>query len=813
VIVCILGWQSRSVFADEVAPSSVVISEVMWMGSDLSTSDEWVEVACVGPSDCSVAGWSLTSLKSTGEEGAIMVFAEGASIALGEAKVISHYAASSSRLQAEPWLTTSAMSLPNTKLLLQLRDATGTVRDEVDDGVGNPFAGANPSGGAKASMERIDLSLPGNLLSNWRTATESTGFDPGPEIFGTPGFIFVPQSSSSFSSLSSSESSSSSSSEASSSCSASSQESTSSSSEESSVSSVSSISSSSESSSSSSSEASSLCSSLKESSASSISSSSETSSISSSSSSEASSISSISSASFVSFSESSSSSSTSSASSVSFVLITEVLANPVGADTDEWIEVGNLGLESVDIAGWKLDDGNSIAVFTIPPRSDSAFLLAPGEHVAFRKSVTGLPLDNTGEKISLTDGTTLIDAWSYLETAEGVSYGRDLSAPSDFRPFCVPTEGRPNAVLPLEARIVIQSAGDAAVGAHAVTGTDHISLNLTAEAAGSLASATCLFDFADDTTVQSCNPSSHTFETPGTYPVRLTVRDYCGGFSVQTLTVIVEPEPEEEERESSSSSRKSSSSSHTSSVSVSSISSASSVSFISSVSSASSVVLVSMALPMFVERGITLNEVQMTGAEWIEFFNPTDHEISLAGWTLDDVRDGGSKPWTFPADSAAVGAGEYFVLPVSVTTLKLNDGGDEVWLIAPDGSVSEHVTVPQCKTGTSFSLVDGIWCPSPITPGAENFCLSASARSTASGKKTTAKNSSPLTVKYVTETSPVAESGALVSDVPEELADLVVTGEEEVPEQETSVPLVAEMSVTVLLGTAGAGLFFALRRS
>ncbi|MDD4628894.1 MAG: lamin tail domain-containing protein [Candidatus Peribacteraceae bacterium] len=807
VILCILGWQSRTVFA-QTGCARAVISEVMWMGSDIGTSDEWVEIACAGTDACDLSGWTITSLKGTGEEAVLFTFPETSILASDRAAIIGNFSLAASRLSVDPWFTTSAMSLPNTKLLLKLRDTTGIVRDEADDGVGNPFAGANPSGGAKASMERIDLLAPGNQSSGWRTATESLGFKPGPAIFGTPGFIIF-NAASSFASSASSESSASSDS--------SSQESSNVSSEISSVSSESSASSassvSSGSSESSASSVSSASSASSESSASSVSSESSESSCSSSQESssvsgEASSVSSESSASSV-----SSGSSASSVSSVSSVLITEVLANPAGADTDEWIEIANPGAENVNIAGWKLDDGNSAAVYTIPPRSGGVFLLAPGEYVSFRKSVTGLPLDNTGERVSLMSGATLIDAWSYPETAEEVSYGRDPASPSQSRAFCVPTPDRPNIVLPPAARIVIQSASDADAGASAVTATDHLSLNLTAEAgAGSLASAECIFDFGDDTVLSGCNPPSHSFDEPGTYRVRLTVRDFCGSVDVRTLTVNIVPEEQEEAQKSSSSSRESSASSQTSHTSASSVSSA------SSFSSSSSVVLVSLAVPMSVERGVILSEVQMTGAEWIEFFNPADQEISLAGWTLDDVRDGGSKPWAFPQD-IAVGAGEYFVLPASATTLKLNDDGDEVRLVAPDGSSSEHVSVPPLKTGISFSRTDGAWCLSDETPGEENRCRNPAApksKSASSASKKTSgakKISSVFRTRYVAEISSEAESGTLVSDVPEGLESLVVTGEEGVSGESSSFPLLVEMTITGVLGAGGVILFFALRGS
>lgn len=171
------------------------------MGSDQSTADEWVEV--VGVDDggtvfpLSLSGWTLTSLGTDGTEKTLVRFGD-IMIEAGEYHIISNYPAVQSRLATDPVLTTTAMTFPNTKLLLRLRDASGAIIDEVDDGVGVPFAGANPSGtGAKASMERIDLLAPGTVKENWQTAIGILGFDPGVPIFGTPGFPRTVASSSS----------------------------------------------------------------------------------------------------------------------------------------------------------------------------------------------------------------------------------------------------------------------------------------------------------------------------------------------------------------------------------------------------------------------------------------------------------------------------------------------------------------------------------------------------------------------------------------------------------------------------------------
>ncbi len=169
-----------------------VISEVMWMGSDQSTADEWLEIANPEAEDIDLSGWTITSVNSSGKEVISFRFATGAVIAAGEYLVIASKSAANSRLLAESFGVSSTLSLPNTKLLLRLRNAENTLIDEVDDGAGAPFAGDNPSGGGpKASMERLDVLAPGTLKENWVTSTLSVGFDDGSPIFGTPGFSFA----------------------------------------------------------------------------------------------------------------------------------------------------------------------------------------------------------------------------------------------------------------------------------------------------------------------------------------------------------------------------------------------------------------------------------------------------------------------------------------------------------------------------------------------------------------------------------------------------------------------------------------------
>ncbi len=165
----------------------VVINEVMWMGSDLSTADEWIELYNPDHVEIDLSGYTITSLKSTGQESVMVTFPSGSVIAPNEYIILSNKDQHSSRLAIDPFLVTTSISLPNTKLLIKLFDQSSLLIDTVDDAVGNPFAGLNPSGGVKASMERIDPLGSGIDASNWSSAIEIINMDGGANVLATPG--------------------------------------------------------------------------------------------------------------------------------------------------------------------------------------------------------------------------------------------------------------------------------------------------------------------------------------------------------------------------------------------------------------------------------------------------------------------------------------------------------------------------------------------------------------------------------------------------------------------------------------------------
>lgn len=107
--------------------------------------------------------------------------------------------------------------------------------------------------------------------------------------------------------------------------------------------------------------------------------------------------------------------------------------------------------------------------------------------------------------------------------------------------------------------------------------------------------------------------------------------------------------------------------------------------------------------------------------EWIELYNEAAHPIDLSSYQLDDIADGGSNPYTFPAGTT-IDAVSYLVIEKSQHNIALNDSGDVVRLLGPDGYQIE--TTPdwgRAKSGQSFANINGTWqWTTVVTKGAAN---------------------------------------------------------------------------------------------
>jgi len=118
---------------------------------------------------------------------------------------------------------------------------------------------------------------------------------------------------------------------------------------------------------------------------------------------------------------------------------------------------------------------------------------------------------------------------------------------------------------------------------------------------------------------------------------------------------------------------------------------------------------------------IVLNEFlpdpnTLYAVEWIELYNPTLDVVNLGGYILDDIIGGGTAPYTIPGDTFIL-AGGFLVFNQTTTGIALNNAGDTLNLIKPDG-----VTVQDSYTYTS-SQVDNDVSIGRETDGASTWVV------------------------------------------------------------------------------------------
>jgi hypothetical protein len=170
---------------------SLVFSELMWMGSNASGADEWIELYNRSTGEIDISGWSITRLNGSEEE--IMLEFPAITIPAAGTLLIANYAADDDRshLAVQPNIIDAAVSLANSRLLLRLYDPTGMLVDSADDGSGAPFAG---DAELKHSMVRHVLDGDGSSKESWSTAVQASGWDAETAEMGTPGKAFATQS-------------------------------------------------------------------------------------------------------------------------------------------------------------------------------------------------------------------------------------------------------------------------------------------------------------------------------------------------------------------------------------------------------------------------------------------------------------------------------------------------------------------------------------------------------------------------------------------------------------------------------------------
>lgn len=355
-------------------------------------------------------------------------------------------------------------------------------------------------------------------------------------------------------------------------------------------------------------------------------------------------------------------------SNVSNILINEVLPNPEGSDLeDEFIELKNLNSFDLFLDGWRLEDEKGKS-FDLSGKK----ILANG-FLTLKRKETKIALNNFGkETINLRspDGN-LVDSVSFsAEGKENVSFAR---TDKDWFWTKKLTPGSENQIERLneKPKIVIDFPKIGRIGEELLFDAsdsfdpdgDEISF---------------FWDFGDGEKGEGAIVK-HTFKKEGNYSVNLKVKDSFQEDSSKTVKVKI-PNGEEKFEEESKEILK------------------------------NSFVILSEILP----------SPLLGGDEWIELFNPSDEEIDLSDFYLDDV-EGQSKKFKIPEGTKILPKG-YLLFFKKETKISLNNGGDSVRILDKDGNVIDEVSFEKAKRGYSFARdEEGDWHWTQIlTPRKEN---------------------------------------------------------------------------------------------
>lgn len=129
-------------------------------------------------------------------------------------------------------------------------------------------------------------------------------------------------------------------------------------------------------------------------------------------------------------------------------------------------------------------------------------------------------------------------------------------------------------------------------------------------------------------------------------------------------------------------------------------------------------------LPVY-SNMIIINEIcpqPANGAEneYIELFNTGADIVDLSDWQLDDISSGGSSPYTIPQGTTIAPSG-FILFYNSTDNLALNDSGDSVRLLDPNGDLKSEINYSSAISGQSYSYFsDGWHWTTLLTPGLIN---------------------------------------------------------------------------------------------
>lgn len=351
------------------------------------------------------------------------------------------------------------------------------------------------------------------------------------------------------------------------------------------------------------------------------------------------------------------------------IVINEILPNPTGSDNDEeFIELKNIGTETINLKDWQLSDSGT-RKYKITQGSVSA-----GGYIVFKRSMTGIALNNTGgDEVKLySPSGSLVDNIKYSGKADDdTSYSRLDDGGWKWTTKLTP--GKDNIIEGKSAAPIISIDVDTEV---AVGETIMFDASDTDDPDGETMSF--VWDFNDGSEGVGV-VVGHTFNTEGVFTVKLNVVNASNSIAEKKVIITVKNR----------------------------------LAFVGGYDGNNNImkIVISEFVP---------NPTGSDTTEFIELYNPTEDDLDLSDFKLDD-EDGGSRAYTFPVDTI-ISAGAYVIFGRQDTKLALNNTSDSVRLLYPDGTVLKEVGYDDVPEGASYVQDENeVWQWTGInTPGEAN---------------------------------------------------------------------------------------------
>ncbi|MBN2229059.1 MAG: lamin tail domain-containing protein [Candidatus Thorarchaeota archaeon] len=396
------------------------------------------------------------------------------------------------------------------------------------------------------------------------------------------------------------------------------------------------------------------------------------------------------------------------------ILLNEFLPDPNTLYSEEWIELYNPLSEVVDISGYIIDDliGGGTAPYTIP----AGTTIPAYGFIVFYQGTTNIALNNAGDTVNYIspDGMTVLDTFVYTSSADDISYGRETDGSSIWITFDVPTPGASNAGS--------LANGDAVLINEFLPDPNSLYTEEWIELYNPLGETVDISGYVLDDLIGG-GTSPYTIPTGTTISAHGFIVFYQGvtniglnnaGDTVNYLmpdgVTILDTFVYTSSADDISYGRETDGSSTW-------------ITFDTPTPGASNFVPSSSGDSILINEFLPDPNTLYT-EEWIELYNPLDVAVDISGYIIDDLIGGGTAPYTIPSGTVIPAHG-FLVFYQGVTNIALNNAGDNVNYINPDGvTVLDTYAYGSSSDDVSYGReIDGgtTWTTftSP-TPGASN---------------------------------------------------------------------------------------------